>query len=148
MAEFWEEEAIEDRQDMRKQAIRWGFVFAFLIAGMVFAVWWSSSAVSFSSSRVDASTNPSYRVKGIVRDAATGAPIPWAEVSDDASARPPLFHSTADRFGGYELRTIAEPHAVVYTALGYLPATVHIGKAWYLWMPSGAENVDVRLNRE
>src|SRR5205807_6537350 len=110
MSEFWEEEGQDDRREMRKQVLRWSLLFLLLCGGVFFAIWWASAAVNFSSSRVQATTGPTYRINGIVRDAATGSPVPWAEITDAPSGRPPLFHTTADRFGAYELLTIAEPH--------------------------------------
>jgi hypothetical protein len=148
MAEFWEEEVKDDRREMRKQVLRWSLLFVLLFSGVFFAIWWASAAVNFSASRVEATTGPTYRITGIVRDAATGSAIPWAEITDAPSGRPPLFHATADRFGAYELVTIAEPHNLFITALGYRPGSVRVGKAWYMWMPKGAEKVDIKLQKE
>lgn len=145
--EFWEEEDSAGRRDMRRYAMRWILVFAILIGVISFAIWWSSSAVHFSSSRVEQTTRPTYRVTGIVRDAA-GQPVPWAEIGDELSGRPPFSHTTADRFGAFELLTIAEPHRIQVSALGYRPATVEIGKAWYMWMPKGAEKIEIALASE
>lgn len=148
MSEFWEEEVKDDRQQMRKQILRWSLLFLVLCGGVFFAIWWASAAVNFSSSRVQATTGPHYRVTGVVRDAATGSVIPWAEIADAPSGRPPFFRATADRFGGYELLTIAEPHTVFVTALGYRPSSVRVGKAWYAWMPKGSEKLDIKLQAE
>lgn len=148
MSEFWEEEVKDDRQEMRKQVLRWGLLFLLLCCGVFFAIWWASAAVQFSASRVDATTRPHYRITGIVRDARTGSPVPWAEIADAPSGRPPLFRATADRLGAYELVTIAEPHTVFVTALGYRPASFRVGKAWYAWMPKGGEKLDIRLEAE
>ena len=145
--EFWEEENSTGRREMRRYALRWMLIFAVLIGGIFFAIWWSSSAVRFSSSRVQQSTGPTYRVSGIVRDTA-GKPVPWAEITDELSGRPPLFHTTADRFGAFELLTIAEPHKIQASALGYKPAVRQIGKAWYMWMPKGAEKIEIVLPSE
>ena len=148
MAEFWEEQSVEDQRDLRKQAVRWAILFVLLIAFLGFATWWASSAVHFSSSRVDRTTSASYRVTGIVRDAATGAPVPWAEIADDPGGHPPLFHASADRLGAFELVTIAEPHIIVITAPAYHPANVRVGRAWYIWMPKGTEQIAIRLLHE
>lgn len=145
--EFWEEEGIACRRDMRRYAVRWALIFAALIGGVFFAMWWSSSAVHFSSSRVQQTTGPTYRVTGIVQDSA-GKAAAWAEISDDLSGRPPFFHTTADRFGAFELLTIAEPHKIQVSALGYKPATAQVGRAWYLWMPKGAEKIEIVLRTE
>jgi hypothetical protein len=148
MAEFWEEQSAEDHRDLRKQIVRWSVLFALLIGGLIFAVWWAGSAIHFSASRVEQTTGPTYRVTGIVRDAATGQPVAWAEIADDASGHPPLFHTTADRFGAYELLTIAELHNVRVAGLGYRTATVRVGRAWYVWFPKGSEKLDVALQKE
>ena len=123
-------------------------LFALLIGGLGFAVWWAGSAVQFSASRVEQTTGPTYRVTGIVRDAATGQRVPWAEIADDASGHPPLFHTTADQFGDYELLTIAELHNVRVAAPGYRTATVRVGKVWFVWFPKGSEKLDVTLQKE
>ena len=148
MPEFWEEQAVEDQRDLRKQVVRWSFLLVLLIAFLGFAAWWASSAIHFSASRVERSTGPSYHVAGIVRDAATGMPVPWAEIADDPAGRAPLFHASADRLGAFELLTIAEPHNVVVSALGYRAANLRVGRAWYLWMPRGSEQVVIKLARD
>src|SRR5437016_5410509 len=74
--EFWEEESIAGRRDMRRYALRWALIFAALIGGIFFAIWWSSSAVHFSSSRVQQTTGPTYRVTGRIHDSAGNA-VPW-----------------------------------------------------------------------
>ena len=145
--EFWEEENGAVRRELRRYAVRWALAFAALAGGMFFALWWSGSAVHFSSSRVEQTTGPTYRVTGLVHDTA-GSTIPWAEITDDVSGRPPFFHTTADRFGAFELLTIAEPHKIQVTALGYKPASVQIGRAWYMWMPKGAEKIEIVLSSE
>lgn len=148
MPEFWEEQSADDQRDLRKQIVRWSIIFAALISVAFFTLWRASSAVHFSASRVEQTTGPSYRVSGIVRDATTGKPIPWAEISDDPAGRPPFFHATADRFGSYELLTIAELHNVRISALGYRPATAAVGKPWYAWLPRGSEKLDIKLQKE
>ena len=148
MAEFWQEEAIEGRREMRRQALRWSLVFGLLIAGVVFALWWAGSAVHFSASRVEATTGPSYQVTGVVLDSRSGAPVAWAEITDEPTGRPPFFHSMADRFGSYSLSTVAEPHHLVVSALGYHAGRVAVGKKWYVWMPQGAEVANVKLQPE
>lgn len=148
MSEFWEEEDQDNRRQMQKQVMRWALLFILLCCFAAFAIWWASSAINFTTSRVDATTGATYRVRGVVRDAVTGAPVPWAEVGDAPSGRPPLFHTTADRNGAYELLTIAEQHTILVNALGYRPATARVGKAWYAWMPKGAEKLDIKLQKE
>jgi hypothetical protein len=146
--EFWEEEARKEHTELRKHAVRLGLAFAGLCAGVIFAVWWASSALHFSSSRVTQSTPPTYKVSGTVREASSGAPVPWAEIADDPAGQPPLFHTTADRYGAFELLTIAEPHQIRVSAFGYKPKTLRVGKAWFRWMPSGSEQLDVTLQPE
>ena len=146
--EFWKDEPVDDRQDMRKLAVRWGLFFVLILAFMLFALWWAGAAVHFSASRVDQSTSAAYRVYGQVRNAATGAPVPFAQVADDPAGRPPLFHTMADSSGSYTLMTIAEPHILRISALGFKPAEARVGKAWYRWLPRGSEQLDVVLQPE
>ena len=133
---------------MKKQVLRWGLLFGVLFCFVFFAIWWATSAVNFSTSRVDSTTRATYKISGRVRDEANGAPVAWAEIADAPSGRPPLFHATADRFGTYELLTLAEPHNVIATALGYRAGTIRVGKAWYAWMPKGSEKLDIKLHKE
>jgi hypothetical protein len=146
--EFWRDEDSEDRLDIRKVMLRWGVVFALLLGGMFFALWWAKSAIEFSASRVDLTTPATYRVSGVVRNAATGQPIPFAEVEDDRAGRPPLFHTTADLYGEYTLLTIAEPHTIHITALGYQAVEQQVGRMWYRWFPRGTERLNVGLRPE
>ena len=148
VSEFWQEQSEEDHRDLRKQVVRWALLFVLLIGFLGFAAWWASSAVRFSASRVERTTSASYRVVGIVRDATTGAPIPWAEIADDPAGRPPLFQASADRVGAFELLTIAEPHEVIVSALAYRPVSVRVGRAWYIWMPKGTEQIEIKLSHE
>lgn len=148
MPEFWQEEAKDDRREMQKQVLRWGLLFVLLCCFAGFAIWWASSAVNFSASRVESTTGATYRVKGVVRDASTGAPVPWAEIGDAPSGHPPLFHTTADRLGEYDLLTIAEQHNILISALGYKPGSARVGKVWYSWMPKGTETLDIKLQKE
>lgn len=145
--EFWQEEERSGRVDMRRYIVQWSLISAALIGGAAFALWWSSAAVHFSASRVEQTTGPTWRVVGLVHDA-RGAPVPWAEITDAPSGRPPFFHATADRFGAFELLTIAEPHRIQISAPGYKPAAAQIGRAWYMWMPKGLEHVSIVLSSE
>ncbi len=146
--EFWRDETTRQRGEFRRQVIRWSLIFALLIVGVFFAFWWAGSAVHFSASRVEVSTAATYRIFGEVRDSGSGALVPWAVVQDDPVGRPPLFSATADVHGAYELITIAEPHEVVASALGYRPKKLLVGRAWYLWMPRGTQRVDITLDAE
>src|SRR5260370_7848202 len=141
MADSWEEQSVDDQRALRSQIVRWSILFALLIAGVVFPFWWAGSAVHFSASRVEQTTGPTYRVTGIVRDAATGQPIPWAEVTDDPAGRPPFFHATADRFGAYELLTIAEFNNLPASALASPPPPSPFGKPSTLPIPLAPDNV-------
>lgn len=143
--EFWEEEPEDEKRLFRKHALRLSLIFFAFCALVVFAFWWAGSAVKFVASRVTATTRPTYKVSGQVTDARTGAPIPWVNVYDDPSGHPPHFASTGGADGRYELMTIAEPHTIVFAALGYRPQKISVGKVWYRWLPFGAEIVNVRL---
>ena len=146
--EFWRDQEREARGEMRRHALRWSLLFAAIFACVFFALWWAGSAVSFSASRVETTTAATWHVWGTVRDARTGAPVAWAQIRDDPAGRPPLFGATAALDGSYELTTIAEPHEVVATALGYRAKKIGIGRSWYLWMPKGSEQADIALEPE
>jgi len=146
--EFWDEEIRDDRDLARKQILRWSVVFVLLFLFVLFAFWWAGSAIHFGASRVNESTPATYRVFGTVRSAATGQPVPWAEIGDDPSGRPPHYRASADRHGAYELMTIAEPHQLRISAFGFKPATRRVGRVWYLWMPRGEELLDILLEPE
>jgi len=146
--EFWRDQEREARGEMRRQTVRWGLIFAAILASVIFVVWWATSAIGFSASRVEATTAATWRVWGTVRDARTGAPVAWAQVGDDPAGRPPLFGVTAAVDGAYDLTTIAEPHEVVATALGYRAKRTRIGRGWYLWLPKGSEQADIALEPE
>ena len=146
--EFWQEEIQRDRRDMRRQFVKYGALFLVLLAALFFALWWSSSAVHHSASRIREEGGPTYRVHGVVRDAVSGQAVAWAEIADDPQGRPPHFRTTADLEGNFELMTVAEPHNILVMAHGYKAKAIGVGKAWYLWMPSGAEQLEIRLERE
>lgn len=148
MREFWQEEEFNERREMGRFYVKWGLVFAGLIAFAAFALWWAGSALSFSASRVSGSGKPSYKVFGAVIDARSGAPVPWAKIQDDPEKRPPLFETSADFHGKFELLTLPEPHNLVIAAYGHKPKRIPIGKTWYLWMPSGEEEIEVSLDPE
>ena len=146
--EFWRDEQQHERGEMSRQALRWSLLFFAVFAFVFLAFWWSSSAVHFGASRVQTTTAATWRLWGTVRDARTGAPVPWAQVRDNPAGRPPLTEATADVSGSFELMTVAEPHDVVVSALGYQARKVRVGRNWYLWMPRGSEQVDVTLEPE
>ena len=129
--------------------IRSGFrvaaAFALLFGAVFFAFWWSGKAVEFGAARAAGRALPTWRVLGCVRDSQTRAPIPWAEVADDAGGKPPLYRTDADHTGNYELATLAEPHRIRISAPGYRTTTVSIGRLWFLWLPRGEERRDVYL---
>jgi hypothetical protein len=139
----------EQAAQLRKYALRWAMVFAALIFVLGFALWWSSRALHFGTSRIEGSTRASYRVHGVVVDRGTGRPVAWADLEDDpASSRPPRFRTSADYQGKFELLTVAEPHRIVVSALGYRTSFHATGKEWYLWMPKGEERVRIELDPE
>jgi len=146
--EFWQEVALNDRREFRRLLLRWSLIFAALCAFVVFFVWWAGAALRFSATRVDATTPPTYRVFGIVRDRATGQPVPFAKVADHHQALPPRFQCVTDHLGHFEMFTVAEPHPITAWALGYQSATVQVGKRWFHWLPSGSQRVDLSLDRE
>jgi hypothetical protein len=146
--EFWQEEEKAARSELRRQVVRWLVMFVVVAAGIMFTVWWASSTVRFSAERAEGRGEAAWRLFGVVTDAETGAPVPFARIGDDPAGQPPLFHSMADHMGHYELRTVAGKHYVLVTALGYRPVRMEVGRAWYAWMPSGEDRLDVRMTRE
>ena len=80
-----------------------------------------------------------------MRDAATRQPVPWALMEDDPAGQPPFFRTDADYRGAFELVTLAEPHRIRASAPGYHPLVLNIGRAWFLWMPSGNEKKNIEL---
>lgn len=147
--EVWTSPTDEDvAQILRRQAARWALVFAGLIAAMGAVLWWSSSAVHFSTSRIGGNTRATHRLHGIVRDSQTGMAVPWAEVYDDPAGNPPLFRTSAGFNGEFDYLTIAERHHIRVAAIGYNEARIPVGKQWFLWMPKGEETLTIRLDRQ
>jgi hypothetical protein len=146
--EFWQEEERAGRAEIRRQLVRWTVTFAAVAAGLMFTLWWAGSTVRFSAARAQGEGAATWRVFGVVTDAASGEPVPFASIADDAGGAPPLFHSMADHLGHYEHLTLAERHRVEVRALGYRSVQVEAGRAWYAWLPSGEQRLDVRLTRE
>ena len=146
--EFWEEEEFNERREMKQFLAKWGFIFAGIIGFLVFVLWWASSALSYSASRVGETGKPEYKVTGVITDARSGAPVSWAKVQDDPQKRPPRFETTADFNGKFELMTLPEPHDLIIAAYGHKPKRVAIGKGWFLWMPSGEEELEIVMDPE
>lgn len=146
--EFWQEEERASRAEIRRQLVRWLATFVVVAAGLASTLWWAGSTVRFSAERAQGGGEAAWRVYGVVTDAVTGEPVPFARIADDPEGQPPLFQSMADHLGHYELRTLAEKHAVEVRALGYRPARFEVGRAWYAWMPAGEQRLDARLTRE
>jgi hypothetical protein len=147
-ATFREEDDAEARRFLPGQFVRWGLAFAFLFAGVFFCFWWSGSAIRFSAARVADRATPTLRVKGVVRNAATGEPLPWAKVEDDPAGTPPFFRTEADRNGEFRLLTLTEPHHLRVTVSGFSPGTIQVGRQWFVWWPHGDEECDIRLSPE
>lgn len=142
------DEAADERAELRGQIIRWAVAFSLIFAAVFFAFWWSGSALRFSAARVIDAAAPTWQVQGSVRDAATGQPVPWAEVQDDPGGRPPFYSTQADQHGHFTLLTLAERHKLRVTAPGYRAASVTVGRMWFIWMPKGAQLEDICLTAE
>ena len=141
-------EATEDagaRESGLRNVLRLAIVFALLFGGVFFAFWWAGSAVRFGAERAGNRSVPTWRVSGTVRDAVTRQPVPWALVEDDPAGQPPFFRADADHHGVFELLTLAEPHRIRVSALGYRPLSLDVGRVWFLWMPRGDEQKNVDL---
>lgn len=132
----------------RDQALRSAAILCALVLLFGGVLWWSASTLHFGSDRAQGKPGGTFRVRGVIRDQTTGAPIPWGNVSDDPSGTPPIATTTADVKGAFELVTVAEPHALVVQALGYRPATIRMQQPWFLWQLKTTEEVEVRLERE
>ena len=143
---FLDEELAQERFEARGLLIRWIVGFCLLFAVVFLAFWWSGSAVRFGSARVTASNAPTYRIWGTVRDARSGEPIPWAVIEDDPAGNPPFFKADADQNGVYSLLTLAEPHRLRISAAGHRTADLRVGRAWFVWWPSGEERHEIRLD--
>lgn len=142
----------EQSRDLRREYLRFLFrcaiAFAVAFAFICAAVWWSSRAIRFAGTRAADRGVPTWSVSGVVRDAATGAPIAWAAIADDPAGLPPFFHADAGLDGRFELVTLAEPHRLRVTAPGYRDGLVKVGRPWFAWTPGGSERVEVDLVRE
>jgi hypothetical protein len=146
--DFWRTQRAEERLELRRQMVRWALMFSGILFALFLILWWAGAAVRFSTSRVEGTTKPTYKVSGILADGLTGKPIRDARVADDPDGRPPLFDTRTDERGRFELNTVADRHTIVFTAFGYKARRIEIGKSSLLWMPSGDESVTVSLDPE
>lgn len=142
---FDEEESADLRRHFVRQATRLTLAFALLFGAVFFTFWWSGSAVRFGAARVADRAETTWRVTGTVRDGVTHRPIPWASIADDPAGQPPFYRTDADQSGVFELKTLPEPHRIRVTAPGYKSVMVRIGRAWFLWLPKGAEELDIAM---
>ena len=138
----------ELREIFARTALRAAAAFALIFGFVFFAFWWSGRAVEFGARRASGQVQPTWEVSGIVRNAVTRQPVPWALVEDDPRGKPPLFHTDAGYLGSFSLLTLAEPHRIRVSAPGYRSASAGIGRAWFLWMPRGKEIRDIYLEPE
>jgi hypothetical protein len=146
--DFWREESAREREELKKLIVRWAIAFLLVFCLIVYALWWAGQTIRFGASRVEATTTATYRVYGIVRDAAGGVAVPFAKVQDDPHGRPPHYETLADHLGHFELLTVAEPRKLLVSALGYRSRVVDIGRQWYVWRPSDTQRVELTLTRE
>jgi hypothetical protein len=135
----------ELREIFVRTGLRVAAAFAVIFGLVFFAFWWSGAAVGFGARRAAGQAQPTWRVQGTVRNAASREPVPWASVEDDPGGRPPLFGTDANYSGTYELITLAEPHRLRVSAPGFETAWISVGRAWFLWFPKGIEQRDVVL---
>jgi hypothetical protein len=141
-------ESNEKLAEVRRNLVMYGVCFFLLFGGVLFVFWWSRTAVDFSAGQVSASNSPTYRVRGVVRNARSGQPIAWANIEDDPDGSPPLFRADAGADGAYALLTVPLVHHMVISAQGYRPRTVEVGRSWFEWWPRGEQHVDVTLQPE
>ena len=141
----WEEEQEGAGGRWSRAVLRLAVIFGLLFGRVFFAFWWAGSAVHFTAARAADRSVPTWIVEGVVRDAITHQPIPWAVIEDDPAGPPPFFRADANVRGAFVLSTLAEPHRVRASAPGYLPKLLSIGRAWFLWMPRGKESRNIEL---
>jgi hypothetical protein len=147
-ASFSEEESADLRRAYIRHTIRLVLVFSLLFAFVFFALSWSGAAVGYGARRAGYRAAPSWHVTGIVRDSRTREPVPWAVVEDDPSGQPPFYRAEADKFGAFDLLTLAEPHRIRVSAMGFHSKTIQVGRVWFLWVPGGQERRDVEISAE
>ncbi len=143
--EHFDEERIAENRLHGVLLIRWGLGFAALFVLGVCALWWSGSAVRYGAARVHGIGEPTYQVRGTVRDSVTKHPVPWASITTEITFGPQFFETNADDTGAYTLMTMAEPHKLIVRANGYRETRVPVGKQWFSWLPKGAEERDIML---
>lgn len=142
---FSDESREEDRLALHRTLARWILAFVVIFSFAAMAFWWSGSAVRYSAARVQNRSNPTYQVTGVVTDAQTHQPIPWAEISTDFQFGGAFFSTTTDQHGQYSINTLPEPHDLIVKANGYQSARVRVGKQWFSWTPHGSERKDAEL---
>lgn len=138
----------EWRDLLMRYILRIAVAFVMLFGAVFVAFRWSGAAVRFGAQRVSGNAVPTWRVRGVVRDAQTREPVPWARVEDDPSGRPPLYFTEADLRGRFDLLTLAEPHRVRVSAPNYREFTAPVGRSWYLWIPRGDEYRELNIDRK
>ena|SRR6476659_6654793 len=144
-AEDWDDEQDAAGGRWSRAVLRLAIIFALLFGFVFVAFWWAGSAISFTAARAAYRSVPTWQIDGVVRDAITRQPIPWAVIEDEPGGQPPLFHTDADVHGVFLLSTLAEPHRVLVSAPGYTPKAIPIGRVWFVWMPSGKERKEITL---
>ena len=130
----------EWRELALRYLVRCSVVFLVLFGAVFFAFRWSGAAVRFGALRATGRAEATWHLKGVVRDAVSGEPIPWATVEDDPGGQPPFFRTDADLNGSFELVTLAERHRVRISAPNHRDLVAPAGRLWYLWLPSGEEH--------
>jgi hypothetical protein len=142
---FLAEEKAETRRLIPGHLLRLSVAFGLLFAAVFFCFWWSGMAIQFGAARVAERPIATWKVAGTVVDQASGEPVPWATIRDSPEGRPPFFQANADAQGRFELLTLAEPHRVLVEANGYRTQSVTVGRQWFIWWPSGVEQVQIRI---
>jgi hypothetical protein len=148
----WDQGTDEDSgkllAEARRHLIVYILCFGALFAAVASVFWWSRTAVDFGAARVTGTNTATYRVFGVVRDAGSGRPVPWAKIQDDPEGMPPLFDADGGADGTYALATVPLEHQVVVSARGYRPRAFQIGRPWFQWWPKGEQRLDVELTPE
>jgi hypothetical protein len=136
-----------ERRVFERLLVRCAIVFGVLLGGLSVLFWMLAQGIQRGTAQMQNPGASTYAVKGTVRDARTGRPVPWVEVADDAASHVSPQRATGDLHGSFLLQTRADPHPIRVTALGYRPRTVWVGSRWFFWASRG-EQVEVKLEPE
>lgn len=126
----------------------WTGIFIALALFIWFVTRWSTSTIHYAASTTNNTQKPQYNISGLVVDAATNQPVPWATLIAHGITGSEFIHASSDYSGTFALITYPERQKLVVTADGYKAQELQIGPSWYMWNPKGKEQVTVNLIRQ